>query len=534
MKSSQLRQGVAVPCFRTRKHGWKACFGVPKHGTPVGNQEVFSRVIPVKQLGILFTAAAIFLFAVATAACSNPPPASSGPPPATSETPAPVMPIDLASALRLAGIDNPDILIARQRVVQALAFRQLAAAQFLPNLNTGFNFVTHTGPIQQATGDILKVNLDSLYVGAGADAVGSGTVNIPGVFYNVQVAQTIYNYLASRQQVAARRFANQAIQNEMLRRVASAYLELLRVEGVRGVAQLAQAEAAEVSRLTAAFAKVKQGRQADADRALTELDDRRIDHIEARQKVQIASARLAELLNLAPVPRLHPVEERLVPFALVPDPIPLPELLGVALLRRPELAQRRVAIRQALIELDAAKVLPFSPNLLLGVSGGTFGGGGNLDPKLPRFGTFDGRNDIDVVMYWTVQNMGLGNVALVRAAASRARQSDVAQIEVLNRVRAEVTQAHVRAQVEYARMLASEKAVGIALDGFHQELQRIKGNLGLPIELLDSFRLLNQARAEYLDAIVGYNQAQLDLYVALGQPPADTLARPVPYRSEKK
>ena len=54
------------------------------------------------------------------------------------------------------------------------------------------------------------------------------------------------------------------------------------------------------------------------------------------------------------------------------------------------------------------------------------------------------------------------------------------------------------------------------------------GGAGLPLELLDSLRLLGQARYEYLAAIVGYNQAQLRLYVTLGQPPAEMLARPVP------
>jgi hypothetical protein len=49
-----------------------------------------------------------------------------------------------------------------------------------------------------------------------------------------------------------------------------------------------------------------------------------------------------------------------------------------------------------------------------------------------------------------------------------------------------------------------------------------------PIELMDSLRLLAEARRAYLEAIISYNQAQIELYVALGQPPADTLVRPVP------
>jgi len=441
-----------------------------------------------------------------------------------------VYPIDLASALKLAGLENPEILISRQRVVAALAQRQYAAAQFLPSLNAGLNYDAHNGPLQQSTGNILTINRDSLYLGAGANAVGSGTVNIHGLVYNLNASQTIFNFLMTRQQVAARRFANQAMENEMLRRVASAYLDLLRMEGLRGLTLLAQAEATEISQLTAAYAKVKEGRQADADRAATELDDRRIDHIEARENVAIASARLAELLKLPPTLRLHPVEERLVPLAVVPEPIPLCELLAIGLMRRPELAERRAVIRQTLLELSAAKALPFSPSAIIGLSGGVFGGGGNQSPTMPRFGDFDNRNDLDVVLFWTVQNLGVGNAAMIRAAATHTRMANLEQIAVLNHVRFEVAQAHVRSQLYYARMLASEKAVTIGRKGFAQDLVRIKGGVGLPIELLNSFRLLNEARASYLDAIVGFNQAQLDLYVALGQPPADVLARPVPYR----
>jgi hypothetical protein len=46
--------------------------------------------------------------------------------------------------------------------------------------------------------------------------------------------------------------------------------------------------------------------------------------------------------------------------------------------------------------------------------------------------------------------------------------------------------------------------------------------------VLDSLRLLGRARFDYLNAISDYNRAQFELYVSLGQPPADMLARPVP------
>src|SRR4051794_18104027 len=54
-----------------------------------------------------------------------------------------VRPIDLNSALKLAGVQNPQLMIARQRVVEAAALRQLAAVQFLPSLNFGTNYDNH-------------------------------------------------------------------------------------------------------------------------------------------------------------------------------------------------------------------------------------------------------------------------------------------------------------------------------------------------------------------------------------------------------
>src|SRR5262245_39717511 len=59
-------------------------------------------------------------------------------------------PIDLASALQLAGVQNPEVLRARERVTEADALRQLAATQLLPTLNVGTNVDAHQGVLQQS------------------------------------------------------------------------------------------------------------------------------------------------------------------------------------------------------------------------------------------------------------------------------------------------------------------------------------------------------------------------------------------------
>src|SRR5262249_50081165 len=148
------------------------------------------------------------------------------------------------------------------------------------------------------------------------------------------------------------------------------------------------------------------------------------DLIHAEGDMVTASARLTQLLDLDPVVRLHVTDGWVVPAPIVPDPIPLPELIAIALTQRPELAERQADIRAALLELQGAKLLPFSPNIILGYSAGTFGGGSNLASegilqpdgtvlRQPRFDRFGGRQDVDAVVYWSLRNLGIGNLAQV-------------------------------------------------------------------------------------------------------------------------
>lgn len=438
--------------------------------------------------------------------------------------------IDLSSALRLAGVRNLQIVVAQQRVEAAVAVQQLAAAQILPNLNLGTSFDSHTGVVQQPTGEILEVNRSALYAGAGANAVGSGTVQIPGVQYDINISEGIFNYLVTRQVTNAARFDRQAADNAVLLDVALAYAELLRTTAAARLAILTRDDAGEIARLTAANAQTGQGRQADANRAATEFARREQDVAEAEARRAVASHRLCELLNLDATTRLRPVESQVVPEPVVPTRIPLPELLATALLHRPELLARRAAIRAALLALNSAKVLPFSPTVMAGFSDGTFGGGSNIGASegQPRFDSFSERSDVDVVLYWSLRNMGIGNKALIDAARARLGQSQLEEMVVLDRVREEVAAAYVRSQARFAQIDVQAQAVRSGTNAMREDLLRIRGLQGLPIELLDSLRQVATARVDYLDAIIGFDQAEFQLYVALGAPPADTLARPVP------
>ncbi len=439
-----------------------------------------------------------------------------------------LQPVDLDTALRLAGVQNPELNLARQRVLESVALRQLAAARFLPSINPGMNYDTHTGNLQQSNGNILSVQRSALYVGGGSMAIAAGTVAIPGVFLGGNTAVMLFNYLESRQFVRQREFENLAVRNQVFLKVATAYSELIRSEGRHAVALQAREEAKAIAQLTADYAETGKGRVADANRAATELQRREayIKFVEA--ELLTASAQLCALLNLDPSIRLHPTDAYVVPHPLVPDPIPVGELVALGLLRRPELGAQRASVIQGLLALDNARALPFSPTFYLGFSAGGFGGGSNL--VRPIFGAFGGRTDFDAAAYWTIQNLGVGNVAIIRQANASLQVRRFEQLEMLNRVREEVAEAYAKTHARYAQIATNESAIKSGLLSFTQDLTRIRARARdvLPIELLDSFRLMAGARVDFIDAIVDYNEAQFELYVALGQPPANALAHPVP------
>src|SRR5262249_61665470 len=100
-----------------------------------------------------------------------------------------------------------------------------------------------------------------------------------------------------------------------------------------------------------------------------------------------------------------------------------------------------------------------------------------------------------------------------------------------------VAEAFVRTHIRFAEISTRARGVRSGMDGFQEDYARVRGRgdkKALPIELLDSLRRLAAERRDYLDAIADYNRTQFELYVALGRPPADMLARPVPRDMERK
>ncbi|MCH5375386.1 MAG: ribosomal protein L16, partial [Planctomycetes bacterium] len=89
--------------------------------------------------------------------------------------------------------------------------------------------------------------------------------------------------------------------------------QYVRGEGRRAVAFQNREEAYRVAWLASQYARTGEGRQADANRAATELAQREADLLAEEEALLVASANLCALLNLDPAVRLHATDACVVP-----------------------------------------------------------------------------------------------------------------------------------------------------------------------------------------------------------------------------
>jgi outer membrane protein TolC len=447
--------------------------------------------------------------------------------------------IDLAAAFQLAGIDNPTINLAREAVHEAVARYRGAQVLLLPNLTVGANFRAHNGNLQSASGIIRDVDSESFYAGAGARALGAETVAFPGVRLFAHLGDAIYEPLAAGQQVESRRAVAAATENQTLLNVAAAYFDLINAEMRLEVLHKGEEELGEVERLTRVYFKAGRGRSGDFRRSEANFNLLHRQTQETEGTIAVASARLAGLLSLDPAVRLRTPGGTVQLLRLIDENEKLGSLIQQALLNRPEVRARLLEVAEARTRVRQERVRPLLPTLSVGFSAGTFGGGSNLTAAgitqaggsvqvSPWFGRFDGRTDFDVFAVWTLQNGGLGNRATTRRAEALVGES-VAELErTNNQIRFEVAQAQADAQAAARQVELARSQLARAEEGFREEMIRIKQTVGRPLETIDSFRQLLDARQEVARTIVDYNAAKIRLWVAVGFSPRQASVDAIP------
>ena len=431
-------------------------------------------------------------------------------------SPTPPMPIEgqpitLIEALSLVTGRNPRIAAASARYREAYAQYEAAEVLWLPNINAGVSYNHHDGPLQASNGSIQSLSRSALQSGLGTFATGAGSPIIPGLQANFDIADAWFSPTIEARTSAAARSSVTITTNQAILDTALAYIEMMRASQEMLIAEETLANTTRLADLTTNFADAGEGPQSDADRSKAEQTRARNAVEQSRERQEVANIRLVELLRLDPGTRVVPQEGSLIPLDLLPFEAVSTDMVMTALSNRPELAESADLVAAARERMQREKVGPFLPNVMMGVSQSGFGGG-----RQGTVGNSAGRFDLDMGVYWQLENFGFGTRA--RQNRSRAGLDRVVaeQVQVMDRVARQVNEAAAKVRARRPQIAVAQEGVSYAEAAVRRDFDRIKEGEGLPIEVLQSIRLLADARGEYLRAVAEYDVAQFQLQWALG------------------
>lgn len=439
--------------------------------------------------------------------------APAGPGPIAAEDRA--LPINLPAALRLAGATPIDIAVAEERTRAAAAQLDRAHVLWLPTLYVGGDYFRHDGRIQDIVGHVFTTSRSSVMVGAGPSAVFA-------------LSDALYAPLAARQVLRARQAEAQAARNDAMLAVAEAYFNVQQARGELAGAADALRRSDELLRRVE---KLAEGLvpAVEVNRARAERSRRRQAVESTYERWQTASAELNRLLRLDPAAVVEPEEPPHLRVDLVDLAPPVDDLIPIALTNRPELAAHQALVQATLARLKQEKIRPLVPSVLVRgnatnpagtLSGGLFGGG--INDRVENFGA---RHSIDAQVLWELQNLGLGNRALVRERQAENQQALLALFRTQDRVAAEVTQAHAQGRRAQNRAREAEEGLRNAVETAQKTIEglgqtRRAGELlqlvFRPQEVVAAIQALDLAYRDYYAAVADANRAQFRLYRALG------------------
>jgi outer membrane protein TolC len=438
-------------------------------------------------------------------------------PPGQPEPTDKAMPINLATALRLADA-RPLIIAAAQASEQAeIARLQGAQALWLPTVYVGAAYARFDGAAQGTSGTFVINTRDELMAGGGMTVAFAAT-------------DAIFLPLAQQQVVRAQQFDVQRARNDALETVAETYFNVQQSRGKLAGAQDALHKAGDLEKRVSGLGKALVPPM-ELDRVRTTLADLQQAVALAREDWRTTSADLTRVLRLDPAALVTPLEPPYLQITLVSPQDSVDTLIPVGLTNRPELATQQALVQAALYRIRQERLRPLIPSLLLTGDATPAAPGGFLADGVFLSGSHGAgnptgiRNDWSAQVVWELRNLGFGNRALVREREAQQQQQLIELFKVQDMVAAEVARAHAQVQSAAIRVQQAETGLKEAQVTFAGNLKGLSETTRMgdilvlvtrPQEAVAALQQLAHAYDNYFASVNEYNRAEFRLYHALG------------------
>jgi outer membrane protein TolC len=412
--------------------------------------------------------------------------------------------IDLASTLRLAGAQNLDVQLAREKFAEAYAAEESAIERFFPWVAPGVTYRQHDNLIQNTEGLIEEVHKQSY-------APGSTIVA------QTDIGDAIFKSLEAHQLTKAARHGLDAQRAEILLTAARVYFDLAAAHEAVGVAREALRAstdyAAEIDRAVSAGIAFK----GDALRIKVQQQRDEITLRRAEENARLASAALVLILHLDPSVELIPRDTSVVPLSIISTKEPLRDLISQALATRPETHRSAALLSAAQHAKNGAIYGPLIPT----VGGQAFFGGlgGGMNSETGHFGESE---DYVALVNWRVGPGGLFDFGNIHAQQARLRAAAFTADKVIDQVANEIIASRTRVQSLAGQIATAKQSLADAAEALRLGHERKEFGVGVVLETIQAEQDMARVRNDYLNIATDYNKAQYALLRALGRisPPA--------------
>ncbi len=459
-----------------------------------------------------------------------------------------VLAIDLTATLRAAAADNLEIQTARVQIEQSRGQLESIAGGAFPALAPTAVFEHVEGSVRAVRGDLVEAGFNTFL-----PSVAVQWVLNPG--------SVVYQIIAAQKRLYAARHQERSVMQETLRQAAVQYYDLVLAQNRVSTANEAVQEAQELWRINRLRTQTGTGVPADELRAEARLAEFQQNLVSAINDFYQASVNLTVTLHLDAAVTLIPKPDQLPPVTLVKPDLSLDELVELAVVYRPDLKNVRALVEAAAAARAAAWFGAFGPQFQLsyqygGIMGhardvvtgqgipnnlivnpananGSFSSNplanGAIREGVSRLSAAAAhRRDQSTGMHdqqrWGAAagwRFSLSAIGDLRTAGAFKEQTIIEAERALDRVKAQVVSARESSRTNRELMVLSQRQVAAATETLRLSQANLEAGTMTTLDVLQAQDAANQARLRHAEAIVRYNQSQVNLLAALGamQPP---------------
>jgi outer membrane protein TolC len=409
------------------------------------------------------------------------------------------LPINLDTVLRLAQDQNGQVAIARARVDEAFAQRDLAAKAWLPDLWIGTAYYRHEGGIQNEDGSLTHSSFGSLF--AGTELRGHFDLR-DAVFQKVDAERKVWQQKAELSRLTS----------ENLMEASDAYMDLLAARAGEAVARVLRKKLEDLLERAEAKAKIDPGVEVEASVVRAELSQQDQTVRKLRAGARNAAAKLLYLLGLDPSSELVVMDRQLVPLPLVDVNVPAERLVQQALATGPGIREMEGLLN--LIHQTASRaggMAMLIPTVDVRLAEGLFGTGPGSSSD------WDNRFDLALQARWNLTPW-LTAQERKRVAQARMAQASLSYQDLRAKLTMGVQESYESIHSGREQVGMAERQIAAATDAYDRSSNRLaeaqRGSSAA--EVLGAIRGLERAQLIYVQTVRDLDKAQLRLLVMLG------------------